>query len=678
MTRSTIPSGGQTGRPTKRRNSKKHKITPGMQKLIEAAEKALFLEVKDEKAKSWYVEINNTTKNYYCMMRQLFTFCFTVGDVDSTLILSAREYKGGAIPSMNPETLCLFLRYKYLPKDVVLTGDDGEVIMDRETKLPIRCTDEWKTPRQAETFRAAITKLHERRLDTKAEFIDVCPECLEARLDSDGNSKGCRIHSFNPILVRRGNPANSSKFRAQKDKILKDKADYQEMGASYWSPHQVRLVRNYCLGLNSLDGLSMITMILVSIFLFLRFDEFHRVMIEDFITILHMVNEAGHIGSLGVKVKGKSDARKINLVLYMMNDCPDLCPVRHLLVYVYLSGIKTGPLFPKETLDNPKRLAEIGKGNGKGSAKKNTKAYSTLLSAIKSLFYDIGQVPRSWKIGLHSARKTAYIFAIFGGGSNDDISKGARHKSDRNAQSYRQDVRTIKALRELSDSQLNNKVPKWRSNFLTQETVDQKVTSFIGHNELTLVDLAKKFVEEDLGIKDPKLHYPAFLIEKAINYKGPMSVKDEVSNLLGRFNLDGNTGLCLGIQSLLSRAQREASTAAPPVPPPYEPPTVVVTPSRSPSHGQFDVASRGDLKKKQSLREQMNALVEWSRIVPEDRKEWQEKFRKWYGRWMEPNLNCLKNHYNGNVDAFCAAHDNVKLKKDCRCSGTGSQCCAFV
>lgn len=92
-----------------------------------------------------------------------------------------------------------------------------------------------------------------------------------------------------------------------KEKILEERDNYKEDGAGYWTPYNIRLVRNFCLGLNSNDGLCLITMILVSIYLFLRFDEFHRILFSSFITNLHIVDPTKRIRSLAVQVQGKSD-----------------------------------------------------------------------------------------------------------------------------------------------------------------------------------------------------------------------------------------------------------------------------------------------------------------------------------------------------------------------------------
>jgi hypothetical protein len=47
-------------------------------------------------------------------------------------------------------------------------------------------------------------------------------------------------------------------------------------------------------------------------------------------------------------VQGKYDPEPVHLYLWVDEECPEFCLVRHLLVYVYLAGIKAGFLFPME------------------------------------------------------------------------------------------------------------------------------------------------------------------------------------------------------------------------------------------------------------------------------------------------------------------------------------------
>ena len=54
-----------------------------------------------------------------------------------------------------------------------------------------------------------------------------------------------------------------------------------------------------------------------------------------------------------LKVKGKTDFDFVTLCIWADDDNKVFCPILHLLIYIYIIGWKSGPLFPcQEELDN--------------------------------------------------------------------------------------------------------------------------------------------------------------------------------------------------------------------------------------------------------------------------------------------------------------------------------------
>ena len=86
-------------------------------------------------------------------------------------------------------------------------------------------------------------------------------------------------------------------------------------------------------------------MLLITICLFLRGDEVVKIKIEDFNPEISIVDENGIVISLAVTVFGKSDRNPVTLVMWANDEIPAFCPVKHLLVYLFLSKIKKGYLF---------------------------------------------------------------------------------------------------------------------------------------------------------------------------------------------------------------------------------------------------------------------------------------------------------------------------------------------
>jgi hypothetical protein len=85
---------------------------------------------------------------------------------------------------------------------------------------------------------------------------------------------------------------------------------------------------------------------IIAIRLFLRHDESHCIRFEHFLAEF-FVNTNNRVESLALQVKGKCDEIWRKLKLYADHVYPELCPVRPLLVYTHLIGIKGGFLFPK-------------------------------------------------------------------------------------------------------------------------------------------------------------------------------------------------------------------------------------------------------------------------------------------------------------------------------------------
>jgi hypothetical protein len=66
---------------------------------------------------------------------------------------------------------------------------------------------------------------------------------------------------------------------------------------------------------------------------------------EQFDQKLSIVN-AEEVRSVAVWVQGKTDRTRKYLYIWRDKQCPEFCPLRHLLVYLAITGIKTGLIFP--------------------------------------------------------------------------------------------------------------------------------------------------------------------------------------------------------------------------------------------------------------------------------------------------------------------------------------------
>ena len=93
--------------------------------------------------------IRKRTKTAYDVhFRGIATFCFLIGDYDSSLILD--DFAPKYAPSMKVETLVLYLKFKYYEAHEFLTEANGEPVLDVDGN-PIYCSGTWNDPGNADS-----------------------------------------------------------------------------------------------------------------------------------------------------------------------------------------------------------------------------------------------------------------------------------------------------------------------------------------------------------------------------------------------------------------------------------------------------------------------------------------------------------------------------------------------
>jgi hypothetical protein len=128
----------------------------------------------------------------------------------------------------------------------------------------------------------------------------------------------------------------------------------------------------------------------------------------------------------------------VTLLINRDDHTPELCPVRHILAWIYLLGIKSGYIFP----DEKTLTAMIDTGNThplKYDNPSNHISYSVFQHRFKSACEEI-ITDRAGPWGTHSCRKTFYLLGIWGKGSLEALMQDARHKTIKNAQIYAKDA----------------------------------------------------------------------------------------------------------------------------------------------------------------------------------------------------------------------------------------------
>jgi hypothetical protein len=227
----------------------------------------------------------------------------------------------------------------------------------------------------------------------------------------------------------------------------------------------------------------------MAIYLFLRHDDIYDLEFASYIPHLSTVRSDGSVDNLVFKVHGKSDIEYKYLVLWACHDKPELCPVRHLLVYIHLCNIAEGYLFPN--LDDSD----------------NRKTYDSFLNYLKRKISPV--LTRDMPITTHSFRKTGYLFACWGGGEFAVIMDSARHKTHAVAMNYYRDAKTTLHLMMLSgDSNEDNIIPDWKAVIVHQpENVRILIDGIV---TLPLQDVARGYARyvkiEEEPLKSRSIH----------------------------------------------------------------------------------------------------------------------------------------------------------------------------
>ena len=98
---------------------------------------------------------------------------------------------------------------------------------------------------------------------------------------------------------------------------------------------------------------------------------------------------------------------------------------------------------------------------------------------------------------------------------------------------------------------------------------------------------------------------------------------------------------------------------------------------RARTEGSSDLPGRLDLKKKGTTAEKVALLLDIEKKLPESPStECKRGAKRFYYQQLKPILGCLRNHYNGDINAFSAANPDLKHSTymHSKCGGEGPIC----
>ena len=443
-------------------------------------------------------------------------------------------------------------------------------------------------------------------------------------------------------------------------------------------PSEVRDIRTYCLSSNSKSDLMFWTILIVSIKLFLRIEEALSMKVEDFLMDLATTSKF-RVKSLMTSIKGKRDKIRVHLQIWDDEICPEFSAVRAILIWISVSGITSGFLFPQESmLKNEKPVLKC----------ERALSYQSYLTKLKKITTNVlgKTIDKSSEIivGTHAGRRTALLFAVwwFLGESrraelndsilvatlsNDlrneqclgDIKSDMRHQSGNSTKTYLSDSATLYELVMNSSPNITKeKVGRYQPIYVA--TVEQARNIIRNNQPLSLCELANWYITMVLKIKD--IHSMTIAAIYDIACQTYLSKSDLSESHKFLYDRLGKAGYETFV-SMESYVKEEKDFAEKPMKKCTEKPTI------PPEYVIVPKYLREDFNKRRDRTDKMNIAVEICRNVTEQVKNGKKLSINGvrcpsytqiyqYGRLVD----CLRTCYRGNVDRFVQHHSKFTLK----------------
>jgi hypothetical protein len=480
-------------------------------------------------------ELSGTKGSYESRWCHFHAFCVLVGFYTCSLVLDRDACPDRPIP-VEPDTIRLYVQYMVCPTDQeLLHPDTNRVIFDVMGKV-VYCTGAWQEKGNIVKFRASMLGLDSLHSElTGPEYIQKCHSCTTVTSRSRGGTNTrsaraartlsnvlthspCELHTDGARVRSRGCSMNATTVKKYLCYMKNECRNYKKKGNIQLLPSEVRRIRTALLAENSLEGLQYWTMVIMGIKLFARISELLTMKLEDFDpTLMLLESTSCFVSALVLKLLGKGGNFHW-LCIFADDEFPELCPIRALLLYISLSGITSGYLFPKILPGHsPHESTEDDSSTeSTGDVDESTLhyPYATFINKMKSLLTVTlrREMGDGDIFGTHILRKTAYLFAIFGmlrqfGGQVRNlhdmlmtgIMESARHACIKNVQYYSRDACTRYEWDRAKTISTENDVPDWRSIHIIEPNVIRAQTETCRTKQQHLSQIALVYLTEYLA-----------------------------------------------------------------------------------------------------------------------------------------------------------------------------------
>ena len=287
-------------------------------------------------------------------------------------------------------------------------------------------------------------------------------------------------------------------------------------------------------------------------------------------------------------------------------------------------------------------------------------------------------------------RKTFYCLAIFGEAPEYDLKESARHKSVECSIVYRKAAQVLYQQHTNSPHPSNN-VAKWKSIKVDGSDGNTLVLLALGGCKIVeFAELGDYFVRRLLYVSEgsPLATDPRFLLDKAISYVGADCPREKFRKFRATLHPDQSTDLqrivdamlCQRVKALLENGNLAVATAGL---------VIGVTEADDPQETPSPPKKRARVEEAANdlpERKQLGALKTSTEKIETMTKLLADKERSstrltsgaktFASRDLTPTMNCLKNHFGGDVTRFAEKYPvfSHATFRHQYCNGHGEVC----
>jgi hypothetical protein len=477
----------------------------------------------------------NYLNNQEKWLGMLWNFLAIIGDYESMLILLVKPPQN--CPSVKFASTQGFVLHKFnVPlQPLCYSWEGGDPILDRN-QVPILSEGAVDNSTWMQTLFAALNYLHPRNAKggETQEYSPTCEACYLIYFDQSApgvppNERvsqytPCPSHTDSPCrYCNRGNPYyKSSSLLINLTAYLKDESrrrQYTERSKDALLPSDVLDIHAYVKSCHFRTwDFANYTMCLGGIYYAGRFDSYSEVKLEDFSNASHHFSiHNNHIEHIAQQVFGKSDKGWHTYLLKFQDHCPELCYLRHLLVFVHcmnlLDSADSTNIFPsKATL-----MAH--------TSSSPTETYTGDVSYLEGLDWLKKRVMENvtnpmLDVGMHSLRVTFYLWAVLCNTPRQTMKKNARHKSEEMVDKYEANAQSVRSTLLKNPAMFaKQRLGPPQEVLLVSGEANQsiRVNLMCGSNNQVpnLPEVAKLFVEKMLHVPstDSRYRNPSHLLE---------------------------------------------------------------------------------------------------------------------------------------------------------------------